>query len=109
MDGYVNVVERRMDDLIKICIQERKSKGFGVLFLNFTEENVMNCFYITIDDEKFPNNVKKNILERRQVAPDSMVYLYIYNDKEERILEIDLDKNSNFHEKTNKNFSNVMN
>ena len=109
MDGHVNVVERRIEDLIKICIQERKSRGFGVLFLNFTEENKLNCFYITIDDKNFPQNVRKNILERREVAPDSMVYLYLYDDKEERILEIDLDKNSNFHEKTNNKFSNVMN
>lgn len=109
MDGYVNVVEGRMDDLIKICIQERKNNGFGVLFLNFTEENKLNCFYIPIDDKNFPHNVRKNILSRREVAPDSMVYLYLYDDKEERILEIDLDKNSNFHEKTNHQFSNVMN
>ncbi len=108
MDGYVNVVERRMDDLIKICIQERKNRGFGTLFLNFTKENEMNCFYLTIDSENFPLNVKENIMKRREVAPNSMVYLYIYDNKEERILEIDLDKNSTFHEKTNDSFSNVV-
>jgi hypothetical protein len=109
MDGYVNVVERRMDDLIKLCIKERKSRGFGVLFLNFIKENEMNCFYLTIDDKNFPNNVRKNIIERKEVSPDSIVYLFIYDNKEERILEIDLDKNSNFHEKTNHKFSNIMN
>ena len=108
MEGYINVVEGRMDDLIKISIQERKSKGFGVLFLDFTEEQKLNCFYITIDDENFPNNLKQNILKRKEVAPSSMIYFYVYDKNEERILEIDLDKNSNFHEKTNHKFENVV-
>ena len=34
MDGYVNVVERRMDDLIKICIQERKTNCLEITSLN---------------------------------------------------------------------------
>lgn len=109
MDGYLNVVERRMDDLIKISIQERKSKGFGVLFIDFTKENEMNCFYLLIDDKNFPINTRKNILDRKEVAPNSMIYLLIFDEKEERIIEIDLDANSNFHEKTNKNIANVVN
>ena len=38
-----------------------------------------------------------------------MIYLYMFNQKEERIIEIDLDKNSNFHEKTNHKFDYVKN
>ena len=109
MDGYMNVVEKRMDDLIKLSIQERKNYGFGVLFLNFTDDNKLNCFYIPIIDKSFPENLRKNISERKEVAPDSMIYLYLYDQKEERIIEIDLDKNSNFHEKTNHKFENVKN
>ena len=107
MDSYINVVEKRMDDLIKICIQERKNKGFGVLFLDFSKELEMNCYYILIDDENFPNDIKQNIKNRSELAPNSIIYLYVFNNKEEgRILEIDLDKNSNFHEKTKLNINN---
>jgi hypothetical protein len=101
MDGYVNIFEKRMDDLVKISIKERKSKGFGVLFLDFSKENELNCFFLILEDNNFPVNIRDNIINRKEVAPTSMVYFYLYDNKEERIIEIDLDKNSNFHEKTN--------
>ena len=110
MDKYLNVFQRRIDDLTKISINERKDKGTGVLFLDFSKENELNCFYLTLVDEKFPENVKKNILDRMEIAPKSMIYFFIYdNNNYERIIEIDLDKNSNFHEKTNSKYDNVIN
>ena len=108
MDGYVNVFEKRMDDLVKISIQERKNKGFGVLFLDFCKENELNCFFLILEDEKFPINLRDNIINRKKVVPDSIVYFYLYDNTKERLIEIDLDKNSNFHEKTNRTFNNVM-
>ena len=45
-----------------------------------------------------------------ELAPKSMIYFFIYDDKNnERIIELDLDKNSKFHEKTNHKFENVVN
>ena len=81
MDGYLNVVERRMDDLIKISIQERKSKGFGVLFIDFTKENEMNCFYLLIDDKKLQNklilNGKKRIKEFETARSRAKKYIML--------------------------------
>ena len=65
MDGYVNVVERKMEDLIKICIQERKSRGFGVLFLNFTV-NVMlpeSDFINTFSGIDYYSTISNNNIE----------------------------------------------
>ena len=45
MDGYVNVIERKNGNLIKID-SRKKSRGFGVLFLNFTEEKIILIAFI---------------------------------------------------------------
>lgn len=107
MEGYMNVFERRSNDLIKISIIERKDKGIGCLFLDFSENDKLECFYLVLQDEKFPLNLRKNIEDRIEIAPKSILYFYLFDTKEERIVEIDLDKNSNFHEKTNKNYENI--
>jgi hypothetical protein len=102
MDGYLNVVNNRIDDLVKISIKERKDKGFGVLFLDFTDNTTLNCFYLTIDDEHFPLDIKPTILERYEKAPKSIIYFNVFDDKISEIIEIDLDKNSNYHKATTK-------
>ena len=57
MEGYMNVFERRSNDLIKISIKERKDKGIGCLFLDFSENDKLECFYLVLQDEKFPLNL----------------------------------------------------
>lgn len=110
MEKYLNVFQRRIDDLTKISISERKDKGDGVLFLDFCKENELNCYYLTLNEKTFPDNLRKNIVDRMEVAPKSMIYFFIYDDKNnERIIEVDLDKNSKFHEKTNHKFENIVN
>ena len=44
-----------------------------------------------------------------EIAPNSIIYFYIYDNDNEQIVEVDLDKNSKFHEKTNHKFENVIN
>ena len=107
MDSCMNVFERRSNDLIQISIKERKDKGLGCLFLDFSEKEKLECFYLILQDERFPLNLRKNIESRIEISPTSILYFYLFDSKEERIIEIDLDKNSDFHEKTNKNFENV--
>ena len=107
MEGYMNVFDRRSNDLIQISIKERKDKGLGCLFLDFSEKDKLECFYLVLQDERFPLNLRNNLEKRIEIAPKSIIYFYIFDSKEERIIEIDLDKNSNFHEKTNKKFDNV--
>ena len=62
MEGYLNVINNRIDDLVKISIKERQDKGFGVLFLDFTDKTNLNCFYLKIDDERFPLDIKPSII-----------------------------------------------
>ena len=64
MEKYLNVFQRRIDDLTKISITERKDKGNGVLFLDFCKENEMNCFYIPINDNRLPENLKKKFIRK---------------------------------------------
>ena len=93
MDGYLNVVQKRLDSLIQITITERKDKGIGCLFLNFSKENHLDCSYITIDSEYFPKHLD-NYKERMISVPSSIIFLYIFDKSEHKILEIDLDKNN---------------
>jgi hypothetical protein len=102
MDGYLNVLSNRMDDLVKISIKERKEHGFGVLFLDFQDKENLNCFFLKIDDNKFPLDIKDKIIERNENSPDSIIYFNVFDEKLSEIIEIDLDKNSNFHNETMK-------
>lgn len=94
MDGYLNVVHKRLDSLIQITITERKDKGIGCLFLNFTKENHLDCSYITIGSEHFPTYLE-DYKERMISVPPSIIFLYIFDESDYKILEIDLDKNNN--------------
>ena len=98
MDGYLNVVNNRIDDLVKISIKERKEHGLGVLFLDFQDKENLNCFFLKIDDEHFPLDIKPKIVERYENSPKSMIYFNVFDDKLSEIVEIDLDKNSNYHQ-----------
>ena len=38
MEGYLNIINSRINDLVQISIQERKNNGLGVLFMDFTDK-----------------------------------------------------------------------
>ena len=97
MDGYFNVIQKRLDDLVKISITERKNNGPGVLFLNFCDLSKMDCAYIKINDPDFDPELRKQFINRFENSPNSIIYFYVFDNKDSQILEIDLDKNSNFH------------
>ena len=96
MDGYLNVVQKRADSLIQITIKERKEHGLGCLFLDFSKENNMDCGYVSLSNGNFPEHLQQ-YTERMKSVPNSIIFFYIYDGKEDRMLEIDLDKNSNFY------------
>lgn len=99
MEGYINQVNKHLEDLIKISINERSDKGIGVSFLDFSTANNMDCRYVAIGDELFPGNVKERYYDRILSVPNSILFFLIYDGKGELMYEVDLDKNSNYHEK----------
>ena len=106
MEGYLNIINSRINDLVQISIQERKNNGLGVLFMDFTDKLKLNCYFLKIDDEKFPPQLQAQVIDRYENSPKSIIYFNVYDENISEILEIDLDKNSNFHNsltKTNDN------
>ena len=97
MEGYLNIINSRINDLVQISIQERKNNGLGVLFMDFTDKLKLNCYFLKIDDEKFPPQLRAQVIDRYENSPKSIIYFNVYDENISEILEIDLDKNSNFH------------
>ena len=52
MEYCLNVFEQKLDDLIKISINERYANGDGVLFLNFVSLEKLDVFFHPIYDKK---------------------------------------------------------
>lgn len=107
MEGYLNIMNNRINDLIQISIKERKDNGLGVLFMDFTDKLKLNCYFLKIDDEHFPLDLRKTIIERYENSPKSIIYFNIYDEDISEIVEIDLDKNSNFHSNLVKEDENI--
>ena len=98
MERYINQVNQHIDDLIKIAITERNKNGIGVSFLDFTEVNRMDCRYVGLHDSIFPELVRERYADRMNSVPNSILFFLIYDGKDELMYEVDLDKNSKFHE-----------
>ena len=99
MENYLKIAESRMDQLIQIYISERKANGEGVIFLNFCNPEKMDCTYIPFVSEKFPIDFRNRILERREKVPSSVIFFNLFDNTNNTLLEVDLDKNSNFYNK----------
>jgi hypothetical protein len=99
MDKYINQVNNHLEDLIKIAIHERSDKGIGVSFLDFSTSNNMDCRYVALGDELFPRNISELYQDRINNVPNSILFFLIYDGNDEVMYEVDLDKNSNYHEK----------
>jgi hypothetical protein len=101
MEKYLPIVNNRLDDLIKITIENRKEKhqGLGITFLDFSEPNKLDCRYVGLSDELFPDIVKQNYYDRMTSVPTSVIFFLIYDGIGELLYEVDLDKNSTFYDK----------
>lgn len=97
MEGYLNVVQKRLQDLVQISIKERKANGIGCLFMDFSNANKLDCRYVALHNELFPRSVFEKYRDRITSVPTSIIFLFIYDSTDETMLEIDLDKNSTFH------------
>jgi len=96
---YVNIVNKRITELVQIYISDRKRLGDGMLFINFTNKEKMDVFFNPIMDienecsnTKFPDDLIKYMKERD--VPSSIIFFYIFDEQNNTILEIDLDKHN---------------
>lgn len=105
MEKYLPFVNNRIDDLVKITITERKQKGIGVLFLDFCEKDKFDCRYVGLSEEHFPEIVRERYGERIQNIPNSIIFFLIYDGSDELLYEVDLDKNSQYHQIEQKNLN----
>ena len=102
MDKYFNIIQNRLDKLIQISIKERQEHGMGALFLDFTKTDNMDCKYIALHWEQFPANLREHHSERMATVPTSIIFFYLYDNENSAMLEVDLDKNSQFHDTISK-------
>ena len=85
-------VENHLDELIQITITERKNNGFGVVFIDVSDNENAKVAFIAINEEHFPHVIRNKILERCETNPDSIAYFVFKHDKNEHIIEVDLQK-----------------
>ena len=97
MRNYLSIINKRLDDLIKITINERKVNGLGILFLDFSDKTKMDCRYASLSNEEFPKIVRERYCERITSLPNSIIFFLIYDGQEELLYEVDLDKYSTFY------------
>ena len=109
MSKYLHIVNNRIDDLVKITINERKLHGLGVLFIDFGEINRMDVRYVALHDPEFPGIVRERYIDRMNSVPNSVIFLLIYDGKEEDLFyEVDLDKNSTFYKESSSKQNEVI-
>ena len=105
-NGYLNIFNNRLDDLIKISIDERKKQGNGILFLNFTEKEKLDVFYISLyekvdgrelkQNENFPKELINYLIDKLESTPPSVIFFNLFDDESNLNLEIDLEKDSEY-------------
>tara|TARA_B110001469_G_C9625763_1_gene312376 strand:- start:1076 stop:1432 length:357 start_codon:yes stop_codon:yes gene_type:complete len=102
-NGYINVFNNRIDDMIKISIQERDVKGNGILFLDFTNKDKLDVFYISLYDkdthvinEKFPKHLINYLIDKIGSVPPSVIFFNLFDGDSNLNLEIDLEKDSEY-------------
>jgi hypothetical protein len=106
MEYCLAVFENKLDDFIKIMINERYEKGPGTLFLNFISKEKLDVYYISIYDkendcinEQFPSKFYDYYSEKIRDCPSSLVYFYVCNEEKGVHIELDLDKKSGYVKK----------
>lgn len=103
MEGYLNVFDNRISELIQISINERKEKKNGILFLNFTNKDNLDVYYIPLIDKEtgelnkdFPQSMVNSFIEKSKSVPPSVIFFYLFDEKDGMFLELDLEKDSEY-------------
>jgi len=97
LNSYANIINSRLKELIQIYITERKQKGLGMLFINFTNKDKMDVGYYPLYDQEneclnpqFPEDLSKYLTENNK--PPSIIYFNILDGNGNFLMEFDLDK-----------------
>lgn len=85
-------IENHKDELIQLTITHRKNDGFGVMFIDVTQEDKADVRFIPIGSEYFPPDLHEKILDRKNNNPDSIAYFVFYDKNNANIIELDLEK-----------------
>ena len=103
MESYLNVFNNRVSDLIQISIKERSEKKNGILFLNFSIKDKLDVYYIPLIDKDsgeihkdFPPDMVSSFIEKSKTVPPSVIFFYLYDEKDGMFLELDLEKDSEY-------------
>lgn len=102
-NSYISIVNKRIDDLIKISINERKQHGNGILFLNFTNKEKLDVFYIPLYDKEtnnindsFPKELVNYLIDKIKSTPPSVIFFNLFDETNNMNLELDLEKDSEY-------------
>lgn len=98
MDVYGKIFQSRLDSFIKLSINERHSRGIGVLIIDFTEIDTMEikAYYQTLNSKEFIefNSELNNYYNQRVTeVPKSMIFFYLFNNNDKTGINIELDLN----------------
>ena len=103
MEGYLNVFNNKITDLIQISIKERSEKKTGILFLDFSNKDNLNVYYIPLIDKdsgeihsNFPPSMVSSFIEKSKNVPPSVIFFYLFDEKDGMLLEYDLEKDSEY-------------
>ena len=93
-------LDDNLDKLIQIYIMERKSSGFGSLFINFNNEtNNMDCRFFPLNEISFSEDIYNTFVKFQEENRESIMYITFVelndkNDETYHILQYDLDTKS---------------
>ena len=103
MEGYLNVFNNKVTDLIQISIKERSEKKTGILFLNFSNKEKLDVYYIPLIDKDsgeihkdFPPSLVTSFIEKSKNVPPSVIFFYLFDENDGMFLEFDLEKDSEY-------------
>ncbi len=86
----INFLDNNRIELIQIYINERRSKGEGILMITIVDEKV-NVAYL--DFNSLPIELQSELIKRKENKPkDSIIYFYVCSSMDNaQLVEIDLD------------------
>ena len=92
-DVNFKFLENNRDTLIQLSISERRENGFGVTLIDMQKATTnVDVKYVPINHPSLSNEIKTDILKKKENAPDSVLYFCLLLNGDNVIIEIDLAK-----------------
>ena len=87
---FLNFVNNRTKMLCELYVKHFRMEGFGILYIG-SKDNDNNVNVAFIKWQEVYLDIQKQILERKKVNNDNIIYFVIFDNKnKETILEIDI-------------------